>query len=71
VESCLTGALTFGNADLHAATQRQVVTEAPGFPDPSITRPSTRFAWPLKGPRPDHQVSIAPPAADPAHKEGK
>lgn len=72
VESCLTGALTFGNTDLHAAQQRQVVTEAPGFPDPSITRPSTRFAWPLKGPQPDHQVSIAPPAgAAAAQKEGK
>jgi len=61
VESCLTGALTFGDVDQHAATQRQVVREAPGFPDPSITNASTRFAWPLKGPQPEHQMKVAPP----------
>lgn len=60
VESCLTGALNMGDVDQHAATQRAVVREAPGFPDASITNPATRFAWPLKGPQPDHQVLIAP-----------
>ena len=56
VQSCLTGALSFGERAAHEADKRQAVKEAPGFPDPSVTRPATRFAWPRKGPQPERQV---------------
>lgn len=66
VEACLTGAVTWGKVDEHTRRQRQALKEAPGFPDPGITGPSTRFAWPLKGPQPESQEAIAPPGPTPA-----
>lgn len=62
VESCLTGALTFGDVDLFAASRKEVSRQAPGFSDPAITRPSTRFRWANKAAhlKPDHQAPIAP-----------
>ncbi|MFB5084346.1 4Fe-4S dicluster domain-containing protein [Symbiobacterium thermophilum] len=64
VQACLTGALSFGEVVAHEAQKRQAVRQAPGFPDPSVTRPATRFAWPEKGPQPDRRVRVAPPAGD-------
>ena len=61
-ESCLTGALSWGDLDKFAAKHDQVERVAPGFPDPAITEPSTRFKWAEKGPQPDHQLPITPPA---------
>lgn len=61
VQACLTGALSFGEVAAHEAEKREAVREAPGFPDPAVTRPATRFAWPKKGPQPGRQVRVAPP----------
>lgn len=61
VESCLTGALSWGDIDAFARTHSEVSRQAPSFPDPSFTVPSTRFRWPQKGPRPGRgdRVEIA------------
>ncbi|MDZ4199103.1 MAG: 4Fe-4S dicluster domain-containing protein [Kiritimatiellia bacterium] len=64
-EACPCEVLHLDTVDLHAAKQRDVVTEAPGFPDVRITSPTTRFGWPKKGPQPDRQVNIAPPGTGP------
>ncbi len=65
VETCIGGALQFGPVDTfeRRAGGRPLLREIEGFPDPSLTRPSTRFLAPGRPRRVDDEVLPEPAAA--------